>query len=94
MRSVVFPANLEEIRERAFCCCATLEKITFPSNSALMRICAKAFKGTGISVLDIPESLRFIGSEAFANTRIREVSFPQIGPEISETAFSGCGQIL
>ena len=55
--SIAVPNCVVEVCEKCFYGCGSLRCITFGASSRLERICAKAFVGTSIESLSIPESV-------------------------------------
>ncbi len=63
LHSVVVPNGVEQICRNAFEGCTSLENITIPDS--ITEIQEKAFYNTAIKVIEIPESLKKIGQNAF-----------------------------
>ena len=80
---------METIRSKAFYKCYELTEITLPST--LKSIEEMAFFRCSIKTLDLPESLTFIGKDAFSYcTAIEKVTIPATVTEIGEYAFYNC----
>ena len=71
LESVTLPDDLQRIEERAFYHCNNLKSVVLPKG--LKFIDKEAFAGTGVSEVEIPESLTEIGAKAFGATYIRTV---------------------
>lgn len=71
----------------------TGDTIRIPGN--VKEIQAESFMNTNAEIVIIPEGCEAIGDYAFANAaRLKEVEIPASVKELSETAFSGCGQLV
>lgn len=64
LETVYFPTTLKEIWYQSFLNCSNLTSVTFPEG--LEKINRLAFHGTGITKVKIPDSLTFLGAEAFS----------------------------
>jgi hypothetical protein len=72
LRDVSLSDTLKRIKSKAFYCCEKIATITLPVN--LEYIGTEAFYNTKISYLDIPDSVKVIGNNAFAaNYSLREI---------------------
>lgn len=68
--------NVRSIGELAFNECTMLSEVTF--GDKLEKISSQAFAASGnITELELPDSLRYIGQEAFADTAIEEIKIPR-----------------
>ena len=65
LRSVTFPASVETVGGFAFEGMASLEKVTFPTDSRLQTVGDEAFAYTGLTSFTMPTSLRDLGQMAF-----------------------------
>lgn len=83
--------NGEEVYSGAFSGCVILNNIIIPVSSNLSKIHDYAFKGTAIKYLQIPSKVEYIGTYAFAETKLESLSFVngQNNLEIASYAFSG-----
>ena len=63
LKRVALPSSVEIIAGEAFGACTLLENVIF--GEGLKRIEARAFYGTVLSRVDLPDSLNYIGSGAF-----------------------------
>ena len=89
------PASVTSIKDAAFYECASLTYLTFADNSKLEMIAEDAFIGTAISgQLDLPASLKSIGSAAFSGTQITAVTIPALVTTIGREAFAGCDKLV
>ncbi len=87
--SVVIPASVKSIGDRAFYYCSSLPDIVFPDG--LTSIGMDAFEHCGLKNLSFPESLQAIGPSAFCLCReLETVSLPASLKMIDPTAFLGC----
>lgn len=68
-----------------------LTQITFAPGSRLENIGERAFRGANLTAIELPETLRIIGQEAFTDVPLTSLSFgenPQL-ETINEAAFQG-----
>ncbi len=87
---------LQTIEEYAFCDCRQLEKVYLPST--LEYIGDGAFFGeSGTMKMELEsnnlESLRYLGSRAFSNTSIKEITLRDKLVTIGEYAFENCASL-
>lgn len=93
LRSVVIPDTVKEIGEYAFYFCFGLKDIQFGKN--LKSIGKRAFMATGnvpdeALFVDLPDSVEFIGEDAFANCNCIIDALPQNLKHIGAGAFWNC----
>ncbi len=87
------PEGVECIRTKAFYRCTELRSITLPST--LQRIEEKAFFRCALEELILPDSLSFIGKDAFSYCeKLTELEIPGSVTEIGEYAFYNCTGLL
>ena len=67
---VKLPSNLSSIKAKTFAMCMSLRKILFPDN--LVNIGEWALTSCRFSELEIPNSVKSIGDEAFACSRLKK----------------------
>lgn len=91
LAALTLPDTLTEIKGFAFNECRELENIVWSRN--LKTIGESAFCGTGISTLDLPETVEHIDKEAFAETRLTHVRLPRSVRTIGRSVFAGCKEI-
>ncbi len=65
VESVVIPASVETLGYELFKNCSNLKSVTFAEGSKITSLPQSAFEETGISTLDIPETVTSIGQFAF-----------------------------
>ena len=80
-------SKLSSIEDYAFYGCSALSEVDFGSNSTLSRINSYAFYSTKLSILDLPASLRSIGSCAFAYCQNLNSVTLRSEPDVSYDAF-------
>ncbi|MGL5733099.1 MAG: leucine-rich repeat domain-containing protein [Metamycoplasmataceae bacterium] len=68
LESMFIPAAVTEIRQNVFLNTTNLRTITFENNSSLTRILGGAFQGSGITAINLPNSVATIGDDVFLNT--------------------------
>lgn len=85
VRTVIFPPSVETIEGAAFMDCAQLEEIILPRH--ITEIKDSTFEGCILGSVDIPESVKYIGFRAFADTDVATVRFTAIPLNIEFNAF-------
>ena len=82
-----------KIADNAFKSCSNLKNITYPNT--IESIGDYAFNSTKITTLDIPQTVKSIGKNAFAgcSSITSEVVIPEGITTINEYTFSGCSKI-
>lgn len=63
LKTVAVPSSVETIEEEAFGACKLLGNVIF--SEGLKKIEGRAFVGTSLSSVDLPDSLTYVGSDAF-----------------------------
>lgn len=91
LTSVTIPASVEHIGELAFSDTKALGIVEFESGSQLERIGNYAFFKTALPSIELPASLKVIGSNAFNSEQLTQVTFPDNSEldSIQESAFFG-----
>lgn len=84
---ITLPSTVNIIGSRAFYGCKNLSEITFTHKTSTSG--RPAVQTDSISI-DIPDSVKVIGQEAFAETRITYVRLPYGFKVISKGVFKGC----
>ncbi|QKF07765.1 leucine-rich repeat protein [Berryella wangjianweii] len=89
IQGVTFPASLKTIGADALADIPTLTDVAFAPGSALESIGARAFANSGSPNLAVtlPEGLKSIEQNAFANTRMATVTLPSTLTEVPVGAF-------
>lgn len=78
----------------AFNGCYNMKKLTFEEGSMLTAIDPLAFTSTGIESIDLPESIKVIGSSAFSNcTNLKSFTAPSALTELGSDAFAYCSAL-
>jgi len=89
VKEVIIPESVTEICDNAFSC-ASINKVVFEGNR-VTKIGEKAFYNCqSLKEFSIPTAVRTIGSEAFANTKLTEITIPQNVTSLGEQAFGYC----
>ena len=89
LREVTLGSGLDGIEQGMFVNCENLSAIQFPSN--ITYIGDSAFNYTGLTAVDIPDTVTSIGISAFANCKsLQEVNIGSGMTYIADSAFSGC----
>ncbi len=97
LASVAIPEGVTSIGESAFAGCVNLKSVSLPST--LKTIDYAAFKGTALESVDIPDSVRWIGGEAFDEGSVfigdnESIANDEGGsPEGGVHAYAGAGDI-
>ena len=90
LKSVVIPDSVTNIGDYAFAC-TDLTSISFGANSRLETIGSHAFLLTELTSIEIPDSVTFIGGDAFNGcSRLKSVTIGDSVAYIGEGAFSSC----
>ena len=98
LKSISLPASLKEIGNNAFKNCKALSSINFANNSSLEIIGDSAFECgrsekdcNALTSINIPDSVKTIGSKAFYNNRLlKSVNLPDNVEMIGESSFEMC----
>lgn len=77
LETITIPASVIVIPSDAFRGCKNLRTVEFPEDSKLERINSRAFYGTAITSLKIPDTVIGIGPGALGNTPIEEFRLPK-----------------
>ena len=91
LKSIVLPttADITTIGEGAFQNCKDLTEIEFPSN--ISKINEKAFKGSGLKTVTLPQTITEVGNGAFYNCESLEtLNWSTACPVIPYYCFSDC----
>lgn len=90
MTGVVIPKTVKEIRVRAFWG-VPLKSVAMASNGVLTRIEKEAFYSTSISSITFPNSLTYIGEDAFKECEsLKSIKGGESIETIDNNAFQGC----
>ena len=84
---VTLPASVKTVKEQAFYACDRLQSVKLTAVEVLESM---ALYSRGIRAVELPETLRVIGSGAFSSLTMREIRIPASVEEIGPRAFSGC----
>jgi len=76
LKNIILPDSIVEISDFAFYGCSSLTKIPVSETTGLMGIYDYAFAYSGITELNLPESLVDIGNYAFMGTKLTKITFP------------------
>lgn len=90
--SVVVPVSVKVLEHQVFCGCSNLVSLTLPST--MTHINGIAISGTKLSSLTLPQSLVYIGRNAFENCKyLTEISLPDNVTTIDDEAFVKCSSL-
>ena len=93
LTDVTIPKEITTIRTNAFKNCTHISKVTIHNN--VSSIGESAFYRTNTSNIVIPESVRTIGSHAFAIcTKLSSISLPESVTELGDDAFFKCESLV
>lgn len=86
---------LKTVAENVFTNMANLQTVSFTGvGGTLTSIANNAFKGTGITEIEIPEGVTSIGKYAFQNcASLTKISLPASLTSIGENAIDGCDKL-
>ena len=88
IQSVVIPKSVISIGNEAFRSATNLGKVTFEDGSALASIGDRAFYSTqSLIAIDVPESVKALGTEVFAVSSVQRVTLPDGITAIPASAF-------
>lgn len=91
MVSVRIPASVTEIGNSAFYNLESLKTVTFAPGSQLETIVRTAFSDSGVTTIELPDSLKTIGYGAFMNCHgLKSMTIPSGVETIGEDAFLNC----
>ena len=91
LKTVTLPDKVETIGIRSFLFCKNLESVVFGENVRV--IAEQAFYDCGLTTLELPESLFFIGAYAFSLNEFTSVRLPAGVTNIGINPFSRCGNL-
>jgi len=77
LEQIEIPANIREIKSRAFSATPGMTSVTFAPDSKLTIIGERAFAGSGLSSVAFPASVISIGGGAFAEVPLVSVTFAE-----------------
>jgi len=89
LTEIELPASLTTIDTSAFSSCSNLTSLTFPEDSQLKEIKGSAFQRSGLTEVDLPESLEILGETSLYNTQIETITIPASVTTIGAGALSG-----
>jgi len=94
LESIAIPDTVESIGESAFENCRGLYSATLPDNKKYTEIRGSLFKNAvSLHTITIPEYITQIYNEAFLNTAIESLDFPENITFIGKCAFKGCSKL-
>jgi len=84
--------QVTEVGYNAFKDCSGLTSVTIPSS--VTKIAPQAFRNTGLTSLNLPDGLQYIGSAAFTDCKgLSSLTVPASVAHIGNGAFAGCDGI-
>lgn len=95
LRTLKLPSSLVVIGEGAFSCCYALGEVTFEANSNLQIIDSTAFAcSVNLEKITFPDNLLQIGSYAFQETALANVTLPKSLINLGAGAFASCHSLV
>ena len=92
LKSVIFESGMTKIPEYALAYCTSVTAIEIPEG--VTEIGESAFWKTGIETLELPNTLKSIGSSIMENCdSLKEITIPDQMTEIASQAFYGCDSL-
>lgn len=91
LEEVVLPKNLEKIPKYLLAGCSKLIRISWPDN--LKEIGEAAFSGTGLKVINIPETVTTIDDYALSYTNANKITIPKSVKNIGLSICAGTSEI-
>lgn len=90
--SVTFPENMKGILFQGFSFKNTtqLKCVKFPDSVSNMFVIPGAFQGSGIEELDLPNGIKSIPRDTFADSKISKITIPKSVSKIDNSAFRNC----
>ncbi|ELP92899.1 leucine rich repeat containing protein BspA family protein, partial [Entamoeba invadens IP1] len=91
LTKIEIPSTVKMIRERAFTFCSSLKEVKLPENiTMILNSCFDAC--SELENVNFPNSLQFIGSFAFSNAKLVDVTIPEFC-DIGADCFSSNGYL-
>ena len=93
IKEIVLPASLTKIGREVFADCRSLTSVTF-TDSNIKLLPTEAFEGcVNLTTVQLPSSLRAIGSYAFKGTKIASLELPRKLFRLDDFAFCNMGYL-
>lgn len=93
IKEIVLPASLTKIGREVFADCRNLTSVTF-TDSNIKLLPTEAFEGCiNLTTVQLPSSLRAIGSYAFKGTKIVSLELPRKLFKLDDSAFCNMGYL-
>ena len=90
--SVTIPTGVTEIKKRTFSNCSSLANVTIKGE--VTSIGESAFLNNAFTAIQLPETLKIIGSSAFKNCRkLEKITLPNNTANIGNAAFLNCSAL-
>jgi len=95
LQSFVIPSSVINISDNAFQNTPSMSEIIFSQPSSIISIGQNAFSKSGITNIDIPQTVNLINSQAFDNCSfLRKVNIPASVSSIGTGAFNMCESMV
>ena len=91
IKSLTIPSEMTEIPSETFMGMASLEAVVFEGE--VTSIGNRAFSETGLTSIDIPDTVESIGASAFYGCPLETIDLPTSLQDIDGTALMGCDSI-
>ena len=76
IKSIEIPASVDVLPQLMFQSCTRLTAVTFEEGTKLTTIRPYAFMNSGLETINLPETIKTIGAQSFANTQLKELYIP------------------
>ena len=93
LREIVIPASVERIEAEAFYGCSALTSVKFENGSKLSTIGDSAFYSSGITAIELPNTLYMIGESAFSYSDLKSIVLPDSVTVLGSSCFRGCHEL-
>lgn len=90
IKTVKIGSNVEVINDYAFANCSHLQTVTFANGTALKEIGEFAFASSGLTSLNIPDSVTTLGIGAFRGTKLTSVVISTDITSLPDLIFDHC----
>ena len=93
IKECYIPAGVKELPDRIFSGCKSMTTITFAEGSKLEKIGERAFAESGVTKIELPDTVTQIGNDAFIQSALEEIKLTNAIEEIPPHSFAYCGAL-